>query len=130
MRRVLTAGVLYFALAFGAGFLLGLIRVLWLVPRLGERTAELLEAPIMLAVVFIAARWVVRRLDIPPLPFARLGVGVVALGLLCAAEVVVVLWLRGLTIEQYLAGRDPVAGTVYLVMLAVFALMPLMVGRT
>jgi hypothetical protein len=40
-----------------------------------------------------------------------------------------VLWLRGLTIDQYFAGRDPVAGAVYVVMLAVFAVMPLLVAR-
>jgi hypothetical protein len=43
--QILKAGVLYFAVIFGAGFVLGLIRILWLVPRLGTRVAELLEAP-------------------------------------------------------------------------------------
>lgn len=38
----------------------------------------------------------------------------------------VVLWLRGLTIAEYFASRDPVAGTVYTVMLVVFAVMPLL----
>lgn len=44
--QILKAGALYFALAFGAGFVLGTIRVLWAVPRFGERTAELMETPI------------------------------------------------------------------------------------
>jgi len=46
--QTLKAGVLYFAVVFGAGFVLGPIRVMWVVPRLGTRTAEILEAPIML----------------------------------------------------------------------------------
>ena len=54
--QILKAGTLYFALAFGAGFVLGSIRVLWVVPRLGERTAELMETPIMLVVTVFAAR--------------------------------------------------------------------------
>jgi hypothetical protein len=37
--EILKAGTLYFALVFGAGFLLGAIRVPLLVPRFGERTA-------------------------------------------------------------------------------------------
>ena len=71
----------------------------------------------------------VGRLALPPAPLTRLGVGCVALGLLLAAEFTFVLWLRGLTISEYFAARDPVAGTVYLVMLGVFALMPVLVGR-
>jgi hypothetical protein len=35
--------------------------------------------------------------------------------------------LRRLTIREYFASRDRVAGTVYYVMLAVFAVMPLLV---
>ena len=127
--RILKAGTLYFALVFGAGFLLGTIRVLWVAPRFGMRTAELMEAPIMLVVTILAARWVARRLSLPPTLAARLGVGFVALSLLLAVECAGVLWLRGLTMSQYLAGRDPVAGTVYIVMLGVFAVMPLLVGR-
>lgn len=45
--EILKAGALYFAFVFGAGFLLGGIRVPLLVPRFGERTAELMEMPIM-----------------------------------------------------------------------------------
>jgi hypothetical protein len=126
----LKAGVLYFALVFGAGFVLGPIRILWLVPRFGTRTAELMETPLMLAVIIVAARWVTRRLALPSTSSRRLGVGFVALGLLLVAEFGVVLWLRGMTIREYLASRDPMAGTVYIVMLGLFAIMPLLVART
>ena len=40
-----------------------------------------------------------------------------------------ILWFQGLAIGDYLAGRDPVAGTVYLALLGVFAVMPLFVAR-
>jgi len=129
MPLPLKAGALYFALTFGAGFMLGAARVLWLAPRLGERTAELLESPVMLVVTIFAARWVIRRLRVPLAPAVRLGMGLVALALLLSVELSVVLWLRGLTIDQYFARRDPVAGAVYVAMLAVFAVMPLLVAR-
>lgn len=73
--QILKAAVLYFALTFGAGFVLGSTRVLWLVSRVGERAAELMELPIMLAVTVLAARWVVGRLAVPAAPGLRLAVG-------------------------------------------------------
>jgi len=128
VREILGAGALYFALVFGAGFVVGFVRVLWLVPLVGERAAELLEAPLMLAVTIVAARWVVRRRAVPPTT-SRLGVGLVALGLMLVVELTFVLGLRGMTLREYLAGRDAVAGTVYVTMLVIFVLMPLVVRR-
>jgi len=126
---ILKAGVLYFALVFGAGFVLGTVRTIWVVPRVGTRTAELMETPIMLVVTIVAARWTVLRLAVPSVPSARLGMGGVALVLMLVAEFGLVLWLRGLSIREYLATRDPVSGTVYYLMLALFAIMPLLLDR-
>lgn len=127
--RTLKAGTLYFALVFAVGFALGTVRVLWIVPRVGVRTAELMETPIMLVVTIFAARWVVQRMALPSTVRHRLGTGLIALGLLLIAELAVVLCIQRMTLRQYIAGRDPVAGTAYLVMLAVFAVMPVVVGR-
>jgi hypothetical protein len=127
--QTLKAGAFYFVLVFAAGFVLGTIRTLWIVPRVGARKAELMETPIMFVVIVFAAHWVAERLLLPSTVAARLGFGFVALSLLLITEFTVVLWLRGLTIRKYLASRDPVAGTVYLIMLGVFALMPLLVAR-
>lgn len=122
--RTLKAGLLYFAVVFGCGFVLGTIRTLWIVPHVGTRWAELMEAPIMLAVTIVAARWIVRRSAMPATPSNRLGMGAIALGLMLSAEFGLVLWLRGLTIRDHLATRDPVSGTVYYLLLALFAVMP------
>lgn len=109
--------------------MLGTIRTLWIAPSFGTRTAELMEAPIMFVITVLAARWVARHFLLPPTLATRLGVGFVALGFLLVVEFTLVLWLRGLTIGEYLARRDPVAGTVYVMMLGVFAVMPLLVAR-
>jgi len=127
--QILKAGLLYFALVFGAGFVLGPIRLLWVVPRFGTRIGELMETPIMFAITIAAARWVVRRLAVPSIPSRRLGMGGVALSLLLIGEYTLVLWLQGLSVREYLAGRDPVSGTVYYLILGVFAIMPLLVAR-
>lgn len=125
--KVLKAGLLYFAIVFGAGFVLGPVRLLWVVPRFGTRTAELMEMPVMLVVTIVAARWVVRRLAVPSTSSSRLGMGGVALGLLVTAELGLVLRLRDLSIAEYLATRDPVSGTAYYVMLGLVAVMPRLV---
>lgn len=82
----------------------------------------------MFVVIVLAARRVGRRPDLRPSRFARLAMGLFALGLLLLAEFTVVLRIRRLTISDYLASRDPVAGTAYVVMLAVFAFMPVLVA--
>jgi hypothetical protein len=112
---------------FGIGFLLGVVRVLALVPRLGERWAELVEAPLMLVAIVLSARFVVRRF-----PAARRAAylisGGIALLILVLTELSVVLGIRGLSISRYLAERDPLAGSVYVLLLIAFAAMPWVVG--
>jgi hypothetical protein len=127
--QVLKGSALYFAVVFSAGFALGTARVLSLVPRFGTRVAELMEAPIMLIVTVLAARWAARRFSLPPTPAIRLSIGFVALGFMLFAEFTLVLWFRGITIGDYIKSRDPVAGTVYLVMLGLFTVIPLLVAR-
>lgn len=123
------AGLAYFALVFGAGFVMGVLRVTVLVPRLGERTAELSEMPLMFVVIVVAARFVVRRFDLPPSTPARLGTGLLALVLLLAAELVLAVALQQRSLAEYVASRDRVSGSVYLAMLAVFAVMPAVVRQ-
>ena len=126
---VLKGGICYFACVFGVGFVLGVIRTLWIVPRVGTRIAELMETPVMLVVIIFAARWIVSHLAVPSTSSARLRMGCIALGLLLIAEFTLVLGLRGVSIREYLANRDPVAGSVYYAALGLFGLMPLFVAR-
>jgi hypothetical protein len=119
----------YFALVFGAGFVLGSLRVPFLVPRLGERAAELIEMPFMFVVIWVSARFIIKRFSLPANASARLGAGFVALGLLVAAEVLLAVALQERTLGEYVASRDPVSGIVYLAMLTLFAVMPLVLAR-
>ncbi len=127
--RTLSAAAAYFGLVFGAGFMLGAIRVPFLVPRLGERVAELAEMPVMLVVIVLAARFVVRRFGAPPPVSAWLPVGALALAFLVGAELALAALLQSRSVGDYVASRDPISGSVYLAMLGVFALMPAIVDR-
>lgn len=81
-------GLLYFATVFAAGFILGTIRVLSLEPWLGARYAELLEMPIMLAVVYFSARYWVKRAQAQPNgEFFRHGLGGVGDALDAGADI-------------------------------------------
>jgi len=121
------AGLTYFAIIFGVGFALGTVRLFLVVPRVGVREAELIEEPIMFVVILLAARWLVRRFTLESVS-EQLGAGIVGLGLLLTAEYAL-LRAQGLSLREDIARRDAVAGTVYLVMLLVFAVMPALVGR-
>jgi hypothetical protein len=127
--RTIKAGMTYFALVFGAGFVLGAIRVPFLVPRLGERVAELIEMPFMFVVILVSARFITNRFTLPVNLLPRLGAGFLALGLLLTAEVLLAVALQNRTIGEYVASRDPVSGSVYLAMLVLFAVMPLALTR-
>ena len=130
MRRI-KAGTLYFAMVLGAGFMLGMIRVPLLVPRLGERYAELAEMPVMLAVIVMAAMYIVRRYALDPDLASCLQVGFLALALTVSAELLLATLIQSRSIAQYIASRDPVSGSVYILLLLVFALMPaLLVYKT
>lgn len=126
--RLLAAAFAYFALAFGAGFALAPVRLLWLAPRIGDRAAELVELPVMLVVTWLAARFVTLRFGVPQALAPRLAVGLLAAALLLAVEFTLVLRLRGLTLDDYFATRDPVSGTAYYLAVLLLALMPLWVN--
>jgi hypothetical protein len=122
--QALKIGALYFSAVFGVGFALGTVRTLWIAPRLGSRVAELIEAPVMFLAIILAARTLVGRHAELSVPAQWLCAGSFALVLMLLAEFAGALWLRGLSLAQYFAARDPVSSTVYFLLLGVFALLP------
>ncbi|RPH67287.1 MAG: hypothetical protein EHM83_01945 [Burkholderiales bacterium] len=121
---VLRSAAVYFGIVFGVGFMLGSVRVPFVVPWLGERSAELAEMPLMFIAIFLAAGYVVRRYGVSVTPRGWALVGVAALALLVCAELLLAVALAGRGVGEYIASRDPVSGSVYLGMLLAFAVMP------
>jgi len=119
----------YAATVFGAGFVLGSVRVLVVAPRIGARMAELVELPLMIGVSVVAAGWVNRRLPADTSTAGRLVVGSVALALLLAAEAAAGVAVRGVGVRDALINPDPIAGSLYYFSLALFALLPALRGR-
>jgi hypothetical protein len=65
--------------------------------------ATLSEAVIMLIAMTVAARWVIRRFEVPQKLFDTLSIGLIAMRLLFPAEIAGVVWVRGLSLREYLA---------------------------
>jgi hypothetical protein len=120
---LLRAAALYFLQVFGAGFALACIRIPLLAPRFGGRVAELMEMPVMLAVIV----WASRRLAQRHPGFGRggrLAAGMAAFCLLVGAELGVAWAFGARSPAEYIASRDPVSGGVYLASLVFFAVAP------
>jgi hypothetical protein len=104
----------YWGLAFAAGWLLDPIREFWVVPRFRQTARFLLEAPLMLLVIFAAARWTIRWLSVPRSAAPWIGLG--GLGLLIVAEIAGLRWARGLSVADYIESLTPVSAAVSLLM--------------
>jgi hypothetical protein len=127
--RIIKAGAVYFLLLFALGWVLGPVRELVLAPRVGRAVALLVEAPVMIAAMALAARWVVRRFAFAPDPIPRAGIGATALVLLLAFELAGVRWVRELSLAEYLATFDWIGGAVTVATFLLFAAMPALVAR-
>ena len=102
MSKALTAGIAYFAIIFGLGFLLGTVRVLLLAPRLGDNAGTLIELPIMLAVSWHICGWLMDAFKVPPARQHRLIMGAVAFALLMIAELCLSMVLFGRSLIGHL----------------------------
>lgn len=129
MSAALPSGLLYAAVVFAAGFLLGTLRVLVVGPTVGETAAVLIELPIILAVSWIVCRWVVQRLEVPGDVTARLAMGAVALVALLLAEAAISLTLFGRTFAEFLATYRTTSGQTGLAGQIAFALFPWLQAR-
>jgi hypothetical protein len=123
MFRATKAGSLYAIIVFLIGFILGTIRVLLLVPRLGETTAVSIEAPIMLAASWLVCGWCLDRLDVAATIPARSLLGLVAFLVLMLAEVGLGAVL-GRSLADQLANYGSPAGAIGLAAQVIFATFP------
>ena len=125
MGRVALSALFYFLVVFGAGFVLGPIRVLWLEPQLGPTIAVLLESPILLLVMWFVAAAAPAWSRLQGGAWAHFCVGLTALLLQQIADWSVGFWLRGMTLADQLAYLASPAGLIYVATLVAFLFMPL-----
>ena len=127
--RIVLATLLYFAVVFGTGLVLGPVRLLWLEPRVGPAIAELIEAPFLVIAMVGAARWVPKIARTTENLRSSAFIGVGALVLLLMADFTVGYSLRGLALPEQLARFATAPGVIYAILLLLFALMPVLLKR-
>lgn len=122
------AATVYFVALFALGFVLGTIRTLFVVPRLGLLAATAVEVPVMLAAGWLACRWIVRHWQVPPVTRLRWIMALLFLALLLVfeASLAAILFDRSLT-DQWASLRTP-AGSLGLAAQIIAASMPMWVG--
>lgn len=124
MSQTLIAGVWYFVIVFAIGFALGTLRTLFLVPRLGETIAVLIEIPIMVAASYFVALWLVDRFLVPAQVDARMTMGLIAFVLLMLAELTLSTTLMGRSLSEHFEHYRTMGGLLGLGGQILFALMP------
>ena len=129
MSRVTVPALVYFAVMLAAGFVLGTLRVLILVPHLGELAAVTLEVPVMLALSWLAAGWVLRRWPVTGTGL-RLAMGAIAFLMLMVAEAVLTVLLFGRPLASMPDAILTLPGLVGLAGQIGFALVPALRGQT
>jgi hypothetical protein len=128
-RRAIEAGLLYCAMVFGAGFVLGVARTFWVAPLSGEFVAVLLEAPIILAAAWGICGWVAERLEVPENFLDRLIMGGVALALMVVAEAFIAMLANGQTLTHFLVSAGKSSVVLGLLAQLGFAIFPMLRRR-
>lgn len=128
IRSVALAGAAYFGIVFTCAFAVGTVRVLVVAPRVGEVAAVLLEAPIIIALSWFVCGWSVRRFTVPADAADRVSMGLVAFGLLMAAEAGLAALVFGQSLAAHFAAYARFSGALGLSAQLVFAAMPLILA--
>jgi len=102
VTAALAAGAAYFAIVFAVGFVLGAVRVLALVPRLGATGAVLVELPVMLAVSWLVCGWLLERFAVSRAWTHCLVMGGAAFLLLMLAELGMSIFVFDRSVAEHL----------------------------
>jgi hypothetical protein len=124
MKLWLKLGSLYFLAVFALGFLLGTVRVLWLIPRVGDTLAVILEVPVMLAFSWVVIGKLLARTQAALSLSERALVGVSAFVLLMSFEFALSVFVFAKTPAQYLSELLTTHGLIGLVGQVVFGVLP------
>lgn len=129
MRNTIQAGLIYFAMVFSLAFVLGVLRVTLIAPKLGAVVAVALELPLVLAASWRASAYATRRGHIAPAQGkARLQMGVLAFGVLMGVELAMAVVIFKQSAHEFLAAMLTPHGLLGLAGQMAFGLIPWIQG--
>lgn len=102
MRQSIMAGLAYFGCVFAVGFVLGVLRIVVVVPAMGATAAVALELPIILTLAWLICRWLTHRFEVAARLSPRAMMGALAFILLMAGEVAISLLLADRSLLEHL----------------------------
>ena len=129
LLTAIRAGATYFAIVLAIGFVLGTIRVMLIIPQVGELIAVCIEVPVLLSLSWWTCVMLVRRLGVSRAAAARLTMGIFAFALLMLAEPALSTLLFGRSPAQHWATYNGLAARVGLAAQLLFAALPFWQAR-
>ena len=126
MKIPLRAGFVYFGIVFTIGFVLGAIRVLAVVPRIGELFAVLIELPLMLAASWIVCKSLIAHFQVLADIVDRAIMGASAFAFLLVSEVALSTYVFGNPIESTFMNYQTIHGFVGICGQLAFAAFPML----
>jgi hypothetical protein len=120
------AGVAYAVTVFAIGIVLGTVRILLLVPRVGPTIAVAVEVPVILTASWLVSRIWMLRLAVGDAIRTRILVGALAFVILIMLEAWLSIGLFHSSIAEYLAELRSPAGAIGLAAQCCFATFPLL----
>jgi len=129
MPNWVSAGVVYFAVIFALGFVLGTIRVFVTAPFIGDPWATLIELPVMLSASWWWSVRTIRRYQVPQTLAVRVSMGLLALTLLLSAEAALSVVAFGRDLAAHFAEYMRVGPMLGLLAQLAFAAFPVLQSR-
>lgn len=125
-KPALQAGLIYFLGIFALGFVLGTIRTIIIIPRIGALAGVLLEIPIMLLASWFFCRRLITRFSIARETKYLFMVGGSAFFWLMIAEVFVSVFVFKQPWSEYLENLKTISGALGLLAQIIFGCIPLL----
>ena len=124
-RAAIKAGFIYFLGIFVLGFLLGTIRTLVLIPRIGNLAGVILEIPVMLTASWFFCSWIMARFRLTRETKYLFLFGGSAFLWLMIAEFCVSVYIFSQPWSEYLANFRTMPGSIGFLAQIIFSCIPL-----